>query len=149
MANYNRVILMGNLTRDPELRYTSGGSAVANFGIAVNRTWSGQDGVRREETTFVDCEAWTKQAELIGEYMKKGRLIFVEGRLKLDQWESQDGQKRSKLRVVVERFEFMPRGGDDSGGQAGGYQDRQAGPAPEPSEPTPAPSDDPDDDIPF
>ena len=147
MANYNKVLLIGNLTRDPDLRYTAGGTAVVNFGMAINRSFTGQDGARREETTFVDCEAWAKQAETLKQYLKKGSPIFVEGRLKLDQWETQDGQKRSKLRVVCERFQFLGRGGQESDG--GGGHERPSRPA-QPPEPEPADyQEQPDDDIPF
>ena len=149
MANYNKVLLMGNLTRDPELKYTASGTAVANFGLAINRSWTGQDGNRQEETTFVDCEVWSKQAETFCEYMAKGRPVFVEGRLRLDSWEK-DGQKRSKLRVVCERFQFI--GGRPGGGDEGGRGPARPGPRQEerpPAEsepPDPAPN---DDDIPF
>ena len=116
MPNYNKVILMGNLTRDPEVRYTSSGTAIAKLGIAVNRYWSNKDGQKQEETTFVDVDAFGRQAETIGQYLKKGRPIMVEGRLKLDQWDDkQTGQKRSKLGVVLDRFEFI-----DSRGEGGG-----------------------------
>ena len=122
MANYNKVILVGNLTRDPELKYTQGGSSVCEFGIATNRTWRTQQGEQREETTFVDCNAWGKTGETINQYMAKGRQILVEGRLKYDSWEGQDGKKRSKLSVVVENFQFINsgQGGQSSGGGGGG-----------------------------
>lgn len=107
MANYNRVILLGNLTRDPELRYTPSGQAVADFGLAVNRQSRTPDGERRESTTFVEVTAWGRNAEIINEHMSRGRPIFLEGRLQLDQWTSQDGQRRSKLKVVLERFQFI------------------------------------------
>ncbi len=117
MANLNRVLLMGNLTRDPELRYTPNNTAVANVGLAVNRRWRNQQGEQQDETTFVDCEAWSRQAEVINEYMRKGRPIFIEGRLKLDQWQDKDGNNRSKLKVVVESFQFLDsRGGDAAPG---------------------------------
>jgi len=118
MANYNKVLLMGNLTRDPQLRYIpSTNTPVVDFGIAVNRRFKSASGEDREETTFVDCSAFAKTAELINQYFNKGKPIFVEGRLKLDQWEDkQGGGKRSKLSVVVEGFQFV--GGRDSGGGA-------------------------------
>lgn len=117
MPNYNKVILMGNLTRDPEVRYTSSGTAIAKLGIAVNRYWSNKDGQKQEETTFVDVDAFGRQAETIGQYLKKGRPIMVEGRLKLDQWDDkQTGQKRSKLGVVLDRFEFIDSRGEGGGG---------------------------------
>jgi len=110
MANYNRVILLGNLTRDPELRYTPNGSAVASFSIAVNRRYK-VDNEKREETSFFDIVFFGKPAEIIAEYMKKGRPLLVEGRLQQRRWETDDGQKRSKVEVVGENFQFM--GGRD------------------------------------
>ncbi len=121
MPNLNRVMLMGNLTRDPELRYLPNNTAVASFGLAVNRRWRNQQGEMQEEVTFVDCEAWAKQAETINQYLRKGRPIFIEGRLKLDQWEK-DGVKHSRMRVVVENFQFIDsrQGGGEGGGSEGG-----------------------------
>jgi len=110
MANLNKVFLIGNLTRDPELRYTPNGMAVAEFGMAINRRWKGQDGERRDEVCFVDVQAWGRQAELISEYCRKGRSLFVEGRLTYDSWEGKDGQKRSRLRVTAENFQFLGEG---------------------------------------
>ena len=110
MANFNRVVLMGNLTRDPELRYTPNGSAVASFAIAVNRRYK-VDNEKREETSFFDIVFFGKSAEIIAEYMKKGRPILVEGRLQQRRWETDDGQKRSKVEVVGENFQFL--GGRD------------------------------------
>ena len=107
MASFNKVILVGNLTRDPELRYTPQGTAVGEFGIAINRQWKGPNGEKKEEVCFVDCQAWARAAETITEYCKKGAPLFVEGRLKLDSWEGKDGQKRSRMRVVVENFQFL------------------------------------------
>jgi len=127
MANFNKVLLIGNLTRDPELRYTPGGTAVADFGMAVNRNWTSQGGEKREETLFVDLEAWARTAEVISEYCKKGSPLFVEGRLKLDQWEGRDGQKRSKLRVVVERSQFLSGGRRSDGGPRGEGGPRRGG----------------------
>lgn len=120
MANYNKVFLMGNLTRDIEMRFTAGNTPVANFGMAVNRRYRTKDGENREDTTFVDCEAWGRTAEVMNEYLSKGRPVFIEGRLKLDQWQDKDGQNRSKLRVVVENFQFIDSGGGNSGGGGGG-----------------------------
>lgn len=111
MASYNRVILIGNLTRDVEVRHTPSNQAVANFGLAINRKYATSAGERKEETTFVDCEAWGKAGEAMGKYLTKGRPVFVEGRLKLDNWEDKDGSKRSKLKVVVESFQFIDSGG--------------------------------------
>ena len=132
MPNYNKVMLMGNLTRDIELKYTAGNTAVANLGLAVNRRYR-VNKESREETTFVDCEAWGRTAENINKFFSKGRPIFVEGRLKLDEWQDRDGNKRSKLKVVVENFEFIDSGKRNSG------SDQQA----ESRSPVPA------DDIPF
>ncbi len=118
MPNLNKVQLMGNITRDPEVRYTPKGTAVTDISLAINRTFSGDDGERREETTFVDITFWGRQAEVIGEYMKKGRPIYVEGRLQLDSWEDKTtGQQRSRLKVVGENFQFLG-GRDDGGGQS-------------------------------
>ena len=121
MANFNRVLLMGRLTRDPQLSYTPNQTAVVDFGLATNRNWKGQDGSQREETCFVDCRMFGKRAEVINKYCKRGNPLFVEGRLTFDSWEAQDGSKRSKLRVTVENFEFISGGGGggDSGGDAG------------------------------
>jgi single-strand DNA-binding protein len=116
MANLNKVLLMGNLTRDPELRYLQSGSAVCDFGVAVNRRWRSQAGEQKEEVCFVDVTFFGRTAEVISEYMKKGRPIFIEGRLKLDTWTNKEGQKRSKLHVVGERMQFL----DSRGGQGGG-----------------------------
>ncbi len=126
MANVNKVFLIGNLTRDPELRYTPQGTAVGEFGMAINRQWKGPNGEKKEEVCFVDCQAWARGAEIISEYCKKGSSLFVEGRLKLDSWEGKDGQKRSRMRVVVENFQFLgaPSGrrGPAEGGPSGGGQ---------------------------
>ncbi len=111
MASFNKVILVGNLTRDPELRYTPKGLAIAKLGLAVNRVWKSETGESKEEVTFVDIDAFGKQAETIGQYLKKGRPILVEGRLRLDQWDDkQTGQKRSRLGVVLEGFQFLDSG---------------------------------------
>ena|SRR5437867_1933524 len=113
MANFNKVLLMGNLTRDPEVRYTPKGTAIATIGLAVNRVWTTESGEKKEEVTFVDVDVWGRQAETIGQYMSKGRPIFIEGRLKLDSWDDKEtGQKRSKMKVVCESFQFLgaPKG---------------------------------------
>ncbi len=114
-ANINRVLLAGNLTRDPQVRFFANERAVANFGIAINNRYKTADGQQKEETTFVDVEAWGRTAELVGQYLTKGRSCFVEGRLKLDNWEDKDGQKRSKLKVVADNVQFL-----DSNRAAGG-----------------------------
>jgi single-strand DNA-binding protein len=111
MANFNKVILAGNLTRDPELKYTSKGTAVTGFGLAINRKWKSETGETKEEVTFVDVEAFGRQAEVISQYFKKGRPLLMEGRLKFDQWEDKNThQKQSKLRVVLETFSFIDSG---------------------------------------
>lgn len=159
MPNLNKVMLMGNLTRDPEIKYTPKGTAIANFGIAVNRTYTPEGGEKREEVTFIDLEAFGRTAEVIGEYLKKGRPIFIEGRLKLDQWDDKTtGKKTSKLRVVVESFEFLGSregGGGEGGGGAPSGEPRSSAPQQRraPSSP-PRPPADPDldvqaDDVPF
>ena len=123
MPNFNRVFLMGNLTRDVELRAIQGGQNVAKIGLAINRTWMSQDNEKREEVTFVDCEAWGKTAEILHKYLAKGRPVFIEGRLKLDSWEDKEGKKQSKLKVVVEGFQFVDSkpGAGGSGGGEGNY----------------------------
>ncbi|MSR44491.1 MAG: single-stranded DNA-binding protein [Phycisphaerales bacterium] len=118
MASYNKVLLMGNLTRDVELKHIAGNQAVAEIGLAVNRRYKTKEGEDREETTFVDCEAWGRTAEVMKQYLSKGRPVFIEGRLKLDQWTDKDGQKRSKMRVVIETFQFL--GGPAGGGEGTG-----------------------------
>ncbi len=125
MANLNKVMLIGNLTRDPELKYTPKGTAVAELGLAVNRSYQSDSGEKREETTFVDITLWGRQAEIAGEYLKKGRPVYIEGRLQLDSWEDkQSGQKRSKLKVIGEQMQFL--GGREDGGGGGGGQSRSS-----------------------
>jgi len=114
MPSYNKVLLMGNLTRDPQLKQTPNNMSVAEIGLACNRKFKGKDGEMREETTFVDCEAWGRTAETMAKYLSKGRPVFVEGRLKLDQWQDKDGNNRSKLRVVIESFQFIDSRGSQS-----------------------------------
>ncbi len=161
MASLNKVMLIGNLTRDPEVKYTPKGTAVAEVGLAINRNYVTDSGERREETTFVDVTFWGKQAETIKQYLTKGRPLYVEGRLQLDTWDDkQSGQKRSKLRVHGENFQFLGgRPGSEGGGNSGGGEEYSDAPAqrsprpaaPPPSKPRPADPDlDPaDDDIPF
>ena len=109
--NLNKLLLAGNLTRDPEMRYTPKGSAICGFGLAVNRKWKTETGDEKEEVTFVDVTAFGKQAEVIAQYLKKGNPLFLEGRLKLDQWDDkQTGKRQQKLCVVLESFQFLPRG---------------------------------------
>jgi single-strand DNA-binding protein len=115
MANVNKVILIGNITRDVELKQLPSGNPVAQIGLAINRKWKDQAGADKEEVTFVDCEAWGKTAEIMAKYLTKGKPVFIDGRLKLDSWEK-DGEKRSKIKVVVESFQFLSsgKGGDDA-----------------------------------
>jgi single-strand DNA-binding protein len=114
MANVNKVILIGNLTRDVELKQLPSGNPVAQIGLAINRKWKDKAGEDQEEVTFVDCEAWGKTAEIMAKYLAKGKPVYIEGRLKLDSWEK-DGEKRSKMKVVVESFQFLSSGkGDDA-----------------------------------
>jgi single-strand DNA-binding protein len=157
MGSFNKVILMGNLTRDPQVRYTPGGTAVADIGLAVNRTWfDKQSNSKRDETTFVDITLWGRQAEIAGEYLSKGRSVLIEGRLHLDSWDDKEsGQKRSKLKVVCENMTMVggrteggggppQRGG---GGGGGGRRDEPPDPA-ESFYDSPGP-DAPDDEVPF
>jgi single-strand DNA-binding protein len=143
MASYNKVFLMGNLTRDVELRSITGGQQVAEIGLAVNRRYRTKEGEDREETTFVDCEAWGRTAEVMKQYLSKGRPVFVEGRLKLDQWTDKDGSKRSKMRVVIENFQFIGGSAGEGGARGPGAAKTTAGGAQDIHTPTG------DDDIPF
>ena len=144
MANLNKVMLIGNLTRDPELRYTPKGTAVADVGLAINRVWNNEAGQKQEETTFVDVTLWGRQTELAEKYLGKGRGVYIEGRLQLDTWDDKEtGKKRSKLKVVGENLQFLPDGKAGSGGGSSRPSDSSAaagsGPAVEEDE----------DDIPF
>ena len=154
MANFNKVILAGNLTRDPELRYTPKGTAIARIGLAINRSWTTETGEKKEEVTFVDVDAFGKTAEIIGQYFKKGRPILMEGRLRYETWDDkQTNQKRSKLGVVMESFQFM----DSQRPGEGGASAPAAAPRARSSAPAsaPAPESEPDvaphegDDVPF
>jgi single-strand DNA-binding protein len=158
MANLNKVMLIGNLTRDPELKYTPKGMAIAQLGLAVNRVWSNEAGEKQEEVTFIDVEMFGRKAEVAAEYLKKGRPVFIEGRLKLDSWDDKaTGQKRSKLKVVGESLEFLggrEGGGGGGGGESSGGEGRPSRPAGKPAPPPKRPPSDPDldapeDDIPF
>lgn len=153
MAYLNKVFLIGNLTRDPELRVTPKGTAVCSFGLAVNRTFRDDSGATREETTYVDLEAWGKQGELISKYLSKGSPAMIEGRLRFDSWESKTGEKRSKLRVVVDNVQFLGRSGAE-GSAEGEHQNSErhspparTGTAAAPTASTP--EDDMEDDVPF
>ncbi|HEX4631109.1 MAG TPA: single-stranded DNA-binding protein [Chthoniobacterales bacterium] len=150
MASFNKVILLGNLTRDPEVRYTPKGTAVTELGMAVNRVYTAENGEKREDTTFVDVTLWGRTAEIAGEYLKKGRPVFIEGRLQLDTWDDkQSGQKRSKLKVVGEGLQLL--GGRPGGGSGGGGGDDEGGSrSSRPAPPPKAAASEPDDDeIPF
>ncbi|HUG20800.1 MAG TPA: single-stranded DNA-binding protein [Planctomycetaceae bacterium] len=162
MASFNKVILVGNLTRDPQVRYTPSGSAVTDIGLAVSRTWfDKQSNSRKEDTTFVDVTLWGRTAEVAGEYLSKGRSVLIEGRLQLDQWDDKEtGQKRSKLKVIGENMTMLGSGGGGGGkgggqpsgaAQSSGPQD-SSGPPPESYAGDPAQSfydDGPADDVPF
>jgi len=155
MNGFNKVIIAGNLTRDPELRYTPKGTAVARITLAVNRSYTSETGERKEEVNFVDVDAWARQAEVISQYMKKGRPLLVEGRLKQDTWEDKNThQKQSKLKVVLESFTFIDSRGGDGGAPAPAAPARPAAAAPAPAapaaeaaEPEAAPVE--EDDVPF
>jgi single-strand DNA-binding protein len=153
MANLNKVLLMGNLTRDPEVRYTPKGTAVTELGIAVNRIYAGESGEKREEVTFVDVTVWGRTAENVGEYLRKGRPVFIEGRLQLDSWEDkQSGQKRNKLKVVADNVQFLGSRGGGGGSEEGNEAPRSGtgGGARNASPPKSSGVAEPDDDeIPF
>lgn len=164
MAGFNKVILLGNLTRDPQLKYLPSNMAVCELGLAVSRQWRDKEGNQRDDVCFVDLEAFGRQAETLNQYMSKGRPLMIEGRLKLDQWTAQDGTKRSKMRVVIETFQFVGGrqdgerggGGNEGGGERGGYSGggggQRGGGGGEGGQPTQAPPEmDPPsgDDIPF
>jgi single-strand DNA-binding protein len=156
MASLNKVFLMGNLTRDPELRYTPDGTPVADLRLAVTERYTSRSGDQTENTLFIDVVAWRRQAETASEYLSKGRPVLVEGRLKLDEWENQQGEKRSKVRVVAQRIQFLggPRGseGGDARSSAGSAAGRDRPPArtETASDDVPGPDQDVgEDDIPF
>jgi len=152
-ASLNKVLLMGNLTRDPEVRYTPKGTAVGDLAIAINDSYKAQDGSIKETVTYVDIEVWGRQAETCKQYLSKGRPIFVEGQLKFDQWETPQGEKKSRLRVRADRVQFLgsPTGG---GGRPAGGGGSSSSEAPRAARPASTGSDDApplpdDDDIPF
>ena len=171
MPNLNKVMLIGNLTRDPEVKFTPKGTAIAEIGLAINRTWKNESGEKQEETTFVDVTLWGRQAEIAKEYLTKGRPVYIEGRLQLDSWDDkQTGQKRTKLKVTGEQMQLLGArdgsgGGDGNYSRGGGsassstdeYDQRPSRPQPRPApaqgggKPKPAapPPQDDDDDIPF
>jgi single-strand DNA-binding protein len=162
-ANLNKVFLMGNLTRDPEVRYTPKGTAVGDLGLAVNDSYKAQDGTIKETVTFISVEVWGRQAETCKQYLSKGRSVFIEGQLRLDQWETPEGQKKNQLRVRADRVQFLGspgggQGGSGGGGSrgpyagAGGPPGEQAAKPARPSAPAPAEDQPPasdEDDIPF
>ena len=153
MSSYNRVVLMGHLTRDPEVKFLPSGTTVVNFSIAMNERYTDRDGNPQEKATFVECEAWNRSAEIISDYFAKGMPIHLEGRLQLDQWENDEGEKRSKLKVRVDRFTFVGKKEDNErireeagrggGGGGGGGNFSEGNPRPN-SDGEPA-----EDDIPF
>jgi single-strand DNA-binding protein len=147
MASINKVILMGNLTRDPELRYTPGGIAVANLGLATNRVYKDKNGEKKEEATFVRVVVWGRQAEVCGQYLTKGSGLFVEGRLQSRSWETEDKQKRSTLEVVATNIQFV--GGRKEGSAPRGMAEAPVDAAGSPSEEIPPMAGDSDEDIPF
>ncbi len=153
MASYNKVILIGNLTRDPEMKFLPNGSAVTNFGLAMNERYTDRKtGEQKESACFVEVETWGRQAEIANEYLTKGRPVFIEGSLKFDSWETEDGSKRSRLSVRAFRIQFIG-GRQDGDGTDGGYAEARPAAAPTMSEPSPSmgeagPSTT-EDDIPF
>lgn len=155
MASYNRVILVGNLTRDPELRYIPSGTAVTDIGLAVNDRRKTQSGEWVDETTFIDITLWGRTAEVASEYLNKGSSVLIEGRLKLDSWETNDGQKRSKLKVIGEKMQMLGgrgAGGGGGGSSGGGRRNSQQSQYDEPADfgaPSPTSAGSQDDDIPF
>ena len=153
MASFNKVILLGNLTRDPEVRYTPKGSAVTDIGLAVNRVYTPEGGEKREEVTFIDITLWGRTAEIAGEYLKKGRPVLIEGRLQLDTWDDkQSGQKRSKLKVIGESMQLLggkPGMGGGEGEEASAGGSRFGGGSKTPPPARPSPSEPDDDEIPF
>jgi single-strand DNA-binding protein len=148
-ANYNRVILVGNLTRDPELRYTPSGTAVSDVGVAVNDRYKNSSGEWVEEPTFVDVTLWARTAEVASEYLSKGSSVLIEGRLKLDTWQTNDGQKRSKLRVVCERMQMLGSRGGGSAPRRDSQYTEAAPPSGGYDAKPPAAAEGVDDDIPF
>lgn len=140
MAQLNKVFLMGNLTRDPELRRLANGTAVTDLGLALNRSYMGKDGEKREEVVFIDVTVWDRQAETCCQYLKKGRAVHVEGFLKMDSWDDKaTGEKRSKVKVQADRVQFLDRK-DDAGGGPMGSEDEYAAPSPAPRRSAPAES---------
>jgi single-strand DNA-binding protein len=129
MSSYNKVILLANLTREPQVRFTPSQHPVVEFGIATNRKWRGTDGQERNETCYVDCVMFGKRAEVIGKFFHKGMPIFIEGRLTFESWQGQDGKKRSKLKVTVDNFEFVGKGESAPDGDRQSSPQTEAGPS--------------------
>ncbi len=152
MASLNKVLLMGNLTRDPEVRHTPKGTAVGDLAMAINMTYKAQDGTEKEEVCYVDVVVWGRQAETCRDYLTKGAPVFVEGRLQLDQWEGPEGEKKSRMRVRADRVQFLSRSGGGGGGGARGPRSSDGAGAPSeeaaPKQASP-PRDLPEDDVPF
>jgi single-strand DNA-binding protein len=153
VASLNKVLLMGNLTRDPEVRHTPKGTAVGDLAMAINMTYKAQDGTEKEEVCYVDVVVWGRQAETCRDYLTKGAPVFVEGRLQLDQWEGPEGEKKSRMRVRADRVQFLSRsGGGGGGGARGSRSDGAGGGVPSeggaPKQASP-PRDLPEDDVPF
>jgi single-strand DNA-binding protein len=153
-ASLNKVLLMGNLTRDPEVRYTPKGTAVGDLGLAVNDSYKAQDGTIKETVTFINVEVWGRQAETCKQYLSKGRPVFIEGQLRLDQWETPQGEKKSRMRVKADRVQFLGGGGGGGGRSGGGAAApasaegaRATRPAAPAGEEAPPPAE--EDDIPF
>ena len=152
MANFNKIILAGNLTRDPQLAYLPNNTPVVEFGLAINRKRRGQDGEMKEETCFIDCRAYAKPAETINQYMSKGSPILLEGRLQFQQWTAQDGSKRSKHVVVVDQFQFLGGRRSEAAGadrSSGGPDEQKMQAAPRPVDQDSQPPAPADSDIPF
>ena len=147
MASYNKVILVGNLTRDPQLSYLPSQTPVCEIGLAVNHRWRDKDGQQREEVCFIDCTAFGRQAETLNQYMSKGRQLLVEGRLSFDQWETNDGQKRSKHRVRIANFQFLDSGSGRGQAPSAGAPRAAAPPPTNQAPPSAAPPG--EEDIPF
>ena len=143
MASYNKVIIVGNLTRDPELKNTTGGTSVADLGIAINDNYKNKAGETVEQTTFVDVVVWGRQAETANEFLSKGSSVLIEGKLQLDQWDAEDGSKRSKMRVRADRVQFLSTKSQSTGGRPSSVHDEK------PNKDVPADFGDDDDDIPF
>ena len=148
MASFNKVIIVGNLTRDPEVKYLPSGMAVAELGVAINDSYKNKEGEMVERTVFVDVDVWGKQAETSSNYLSKGSPVLIEGKLQMDSWETKDGEKRNKMKVRADRVQFLPSGGKGGGG--GGGESRKSAPKQQaPASKDAPPFQDADDDLPF